>query len=312
MSVDNLLCNYNIFDENHIDHDPIDKNRTWYNIYNNNISRPLSNFMFSITNAKYRKFDNSDNICFYLNNKNNNTKKLISYIKNVYDVMYNKIIKINPSLQKQYPLKETTNFPYLLSTNKSQTTKIVDENNNHLDNLINNNYYSLIFEISNCVIRNNTLYMNFNLLISKQEIEPNFLDYNFNKPEKIIEFNQTRQPITTPINNNNSINTKPIVKIGIDPSELLKLKSGLKKVNLDNQTVATENNTVDEYVSKKNELKKTETVEKSLLDLLNSNSVIQIDNDNNIEKKKKKKKDKEHRKEKKEKRDKSIEITSSN
>lgn len=295
MSVDSLLCNYSIFDENYIDHDPIDKNREWYNIYNNNISRPLSKFMFSITNTKYRKFENSENICFYLNNKNKNTMKLISYIKNVYDTMYNKILKINPTLQRQYPIKESTNFPYLLSTNKINLTKIVDENNNPIEQLNNNNYYSLIFEIYKCVIKNNTLYMNFNLLVSKQELEPNLLDYNFNNSEKQIEIHHhTPQQYKQSNNSNNSINSKPMIKMGIDPNELLKLKSGLKKVNYSQQN-SEKNNMVKDYISTKNDLKKTETVEKSLLDLLNTNSVIQVDN---TEETIKKKKDKKHKKDK--------------
>jgi hypothetical protein len=204
---DNILTNYNKFDEKQVDYENINKEKFYYNIYNNKINQPLHKFWFSLKKVKFsNQYNNYKTIKMLINNKSNDSIKLISFIKNLSNFMINKMSNTFPNITLDLPWKEYDNYPFLFNFYTNSKSLVVNENKDIIDfTLLNfNDSYTVLFEISSLkVIKinldytgndcNYTLKINLGILMiqkeSKKDLKNFLLDVinNDNQEDIYIE-----------------------------------------------------------------------------------------------------------------------------
>ena len=117
----NQITKLDNFDPNILDHDPIIESKKYFNIYNNSIDEPLHKFWFLAENAKFINIYNSTNqttntiIRFALNNKNEKTKKLITYWKELGKHLEKTFDKTFSNIIIEYPWKDIENYPCMMN-----------------------------------------------------------------------------------------------------------------------------------------------------------------------------------------------------
>ena len=327
--IDKLLTNYNIkFNPIQLDNDLITNNKFYYKIYNNKINEPLHKFWFSVCDIKYlNNYNNYKTVRFLMNNKSEEISNLINFIKDLGNYLVNLFGKIFPNISVDFPWKEIEQYPFVFSVFTNNNTILLDSNSNNINfnDLSNTDTYSIIFEISSIKllpivlddhISSFTIKINLSLLLLKINEKKNLKDYIFNtiKNDNKELFNSYKQITKThslpflneistgttlkkniDLSDNTKLDIKKNISLIIDKEQLLMAKNTLKKVNNDkNEDESDDNksNRKNEYIDKKNTLRKVKTEVKSLLNHLKSNKEI-IKNKNKNKKNKNKKKEKE-------------------
>lgn len=218
-----MLTNYKTkFVISQLDHEYISKSKLYYNIYNNKISEPLQKFWFSVPNIKYsNNYSEYKTIRFLMNNKNENISKLINYIKDISNLMVEKLSSVFEDITVDYPWKETTQYPYIFTFFTNNDTLFIDTSGNEIDyNLLNQNdsTYSIIFEISSIRImpikldtkESHTIKINLVLILIKQDEKKDLKKYLFsqytNNYDEYQDFNSYSNP-SNPSNPTNPFNS---------------------------------------------------------------------------------------------------------
>lgn len=274
-----LITKINSFNNNSIDFEPINNSKNIYNIYNNTVDVPFHKFWFYLDNTKYiNMYYDFSTLRFGINAKNNTVKQTIDYIKNIANHMADvfKQKNIYDNINIDLPIKETENYPIIISL-KNKLSSFFNPDNNSLEifNISNQNLYSIIFEISFIkVVKNNIQDFKFNQ--NKDNVLPNVtLKFYFNvikiqqeniinlHNENIIKLNISNIPIPPPINNFKNDLPQPKLpflnelvsssnKTIFKPptaDELLNKKTFLKKINKDDEK---EDNASDKNIEEKN------------------------------------------------------------
>jgi hypothetical protein len=247
-----------------IDHEKFNIEKDTYNIYNNNIDEPLHKFWFIIESSKFHNSYYEYNILkFVINDKNNQIKKILDYIKEITETIKEKYIiflKKNNILYDEInielPFKQYEDYPCIINFYNKEVS-IYNENNgkDEIINLRSGNKYILLFEINYFRITkiddskiNIKFYFNI-LKIQNQQLI-NLDNYSLNKlyypinniipnPPPPPPYQQQQSSIyllkdkyNETINNkiNNKINDK--VRIIISDEELLSKKNELKSIKL--------------------------------------------------------------------------------
>jgi len=271
--VESVLTNYNKkFIKEQLDYENISKSKFSYKIYNNKISEPLHKFWFSIPNVKYyNNYSEYLTIRFLMNNKNEKTSLLITYIKDLCNYLLQIFEKEFPNIDINYPWKESEQFPYIFSMFTNNNTLILDSNSNIIDytKLLYSDTCSIIFEISNIKIIVNdinenqlqtySLKINLSIILIKLNEKIDLKKYNFLNDEVITDIpnsnNINLNPKSSfpflkdilgfekkndlsvnknmPTNNSNQ-NSNSSNLLVINQEQLLKIKNTLKKVNENN------------------------------------------------------------------------------
>ena len=270
------LTNLDSFNELSIDIDKknITKEKYIYNIYNNNIYEPFHNFWFLINYCKFIKYYDKNNIvCFALNEKNEEHKKILNtlenianYVKNIFEEVFkNEIFTVIFLDKKEY------NYPSILQFYKNDETNITNEKGNIIsfENVKNNNLinYSVLFELNYITVKQNKIYLNLKTL-TIQCLETkinNFLSLNNN--------NINNNYISSPQHNNTIINEEHKIKLfesikqktndltenktifKIDTNLLMQKKESLKKIQIDNSKDETKIHPGVAYLEQKKLLK---------------------------------------------------------
>lgn len=190
--IDNVLTNYKTkFVISQLDHEYISKSKFYYNIYNNKISEPLQKFWFSVPNIKYsNNYSEYKTIRFLMNNKNENISKLINYIKDISNLMLEKLSPVFEDISVDYPWKESIQYPHIFTFFTNNDTLFIDTSGNEIDyNLLNQNdtTYSIIFEISSIRVipikldtkESHTMKLNLVLILIKQDEKKDLKKYLF-------------------------------------------------------------------------------------------------------------------------------------
>jgi hypothetical protein len=209
-----------------------------------------------------------------------------------------------PNISIDFPWKEIEQYPLVFSFFTNQSTIMLDSNSNDINfnDLSNLDTYSVIFEISSIKIlsiilddntNSYTIKINLSLLLLKINEKKNLKEYVFNsikKENNLTEINNSyKQPIKIlpflndiPMgsilkkNTNLSENlvtqsdTKTNATLVINKEQLLIAKNTLKKVNNNEELNKNDcdDNIKNEYIDKKNKLRKVKTEVKTLLNRL--------------------------------------------
>jgi hypothetical protein len=150
--LENFITNTNNYDENQLDHEIINNNKSFYSIYNNKISNPFHNFWFLLSNTKFKCSYNENKILrFGLNNKEINVKKFLTFFKNLSDHLIKIFLTIYPNISVEFPWKDYENYPCIINIFTSVNTIIQDDNKKiiNLNELSQLKTYSILFEIKN-------------------------------------------------------------------------------------------------------------------------------------------------------------------
>ena len=187
-----MLTNYKTkFVISQLDHEYISKAKFYYNIYNNKISEPLQKFWFSVPNIKYsNNYSEYKTIRFLMNNKNENISKLINYIKDISNLMVEKLSQVFEDISVDYPWKESTQYPHIFTFFTNNDTLFIDTSGNEIDyNSLNQNdsTYSIIFEISSIRVmpikldtkESYTMKLNLVLILIKKDKKKDLKKYLF-------------------------------------------------------------------------------------------------------------------------------------
>ena len=301
---DNILTNYNKFDEKQVDYEYINKEKLYYNIYNNKINQPLQKFWFKCDKVKFsNQYNDYKTIKMLINNKNNESIKLITFIKNLSEFIRQKLSSVFENITLDLPWKEYDNYPYLFNFYTNKNTIFVDENKNIIEysQLDFNDSYTVLFEIQNLRIikinldysgKESTYNIKINLAIlmiqkeNKKDLKNFLLDVISNDSKLVqdkeeIKINhiipKKQLPFLTDISStilkkNNDIvrdvERSNSVKLVIDNNQLLNAMKSLKKVNFNKKVEVSDDEQTeikDIYINQKNSLKKVSTKEKSLI-----------------------------------------------
>ena len=275
--LEEIITDTNKFECEQLDHDIINFNKTFYNIYNNKINQALHKFVFLLNNVKFIKI-NQNQITFAINNKNIFINKFILFFKD----LSNEIKKIFQSNFKNIalvePWKEAFNYPYLLNVFIGNKFIIIDKDKNIIDvtQLNYENSYSILIEVSYLKLYGNLdeKKIKFKLSILMIQIEPE-VDYKSFNLLKCIPQKNSIKIIERKINENTFVNNTHVTSnTGINLKELLEKKNSLKSIQKEEPIENNYNsNIIDIFLNKKNELKKVKTNEKTLFNKLKKKSI---------------------------------------
>jgi hypothetical protein len=320
--IDEVLTKYNKkFNPSQLDFEAINSNKLFYKIYNNKIEEPLHKFWFSVPNVKYlNNYENHKKIRFVMNNKSENVLNLINFIIDLGSDLIDKFKNTFPSISIDYPWKENSQFPLIFTFYSNESTIVTDSDSYYiaLNALNQNDSYSIIFEINYVHVKITdvaeldvkqtfNLKFNFTMLLIKTDKKKNLKDYNFSNhnayqfgSKSSITYKSTPEineskiesknnfKLNSNANTNANVNESNFIPLRIDQNLLesalrtLKKVSNMSQINNHNHRLNDEQDIVSEYIGVKNDLKKVETTEKTLLDHLKKKD------------KKKKKKTKSH------------------
>jgi hypothetical protein len=327
----NHITKLDKFDPKILDHDTIIETKKYFNIYNNSIDEPLHKFWFLAENAKFINIYNSSNtnnqpnqiIRFALNNKNDKTKKLITYWKELGKHLEKIFYKTFDKIIVDYPWKDIENYPYMMNFSVNTNTIYTNVNDlnkpKEISDLNKESIYSLLFDITYIQISKVSIdnidqyYLKFKLsLLMIQETNINLKLFslvnleqnNYTKSNIILPPQNLFTNTHTNTHTNNHIHAHTHAQINaptksidlqkgpqlfLNPSELIARKSTLNKITLsDNKIIST--NEIDEIIDIKNQLKRVDTDERSLLKHLKKEHNEHNDNIVIVPIKKKKKK----------------------
>lgn len=280
-----------------VDHDIIVQNKTYFNIYNNSLDEPFHKFWFYIENAKLMNIYNENNIFRYaLNNKNEKIKKIIDYLKKLFEYIQSLFIKTYPDITFEIPWKEYENYPYLMNFFVNTNTICMDstQNSKKHSEIIKEQICSILFELTYIQLIKNiseektnySLKFKFSLIMVQEKIVDiktslleNINQLNNSKPKSgfiptqnynpmtnvLAELTQNDKPKPTP-----NTTMTPVVRLSLDPNILLNKMKTLNKINKKDKDIkdTEEDKNIPEYLEQKNKLKKVETDEKSLIPIL--------------------------------------------
>lgn len=298
--LENFITNTNNYDENQLDHEIINNNKSFYSIYNNKISKPFHNFWFILSNSKFKCGYNENKILrFGLNNKEINVKKFLTFFKNLSDHLIKIFSTMYLNISVEFPWKDYENYPCIINIFTSDNTIIQDDEKKiiNLIELSQSKTYSILFEIKNIKIAENILKFNLNMIMIQQEPELDLKKYLLcslnnndltdssdkiieNKPKLKLSVEQLSMSKNNDVNikkSNISNNNLKTSKGLFDLNEILEIKSNLKKVV--HEHIIQEDNILElenSFIDQKKKLKKTITEEKSLLNSLKKNKKKKI------------------------------------
>jgi len=189
------LTDINNFNKDNIDinKDSITYDKTINNIYNNQIDEPFHNFWFLINHCKFiKEYNDFNTLYFALNNKNKEHKKILDFLKKILEyIKENYEIKFKTEKFTYKLLKEKDyNYPIVLSFNKNDNSNITNNDGDEINfiDIKNNNLinYSILFETNYFYVKDNTIYLNLNIITlqSKETDKKKF--GNLNIKNKII------------------------------------------------------------------------------------------------------------------------------
>lgn len=306
------LTDIDNFNKDYIDinRDSITKDKTINNIYNNQIDEPFHNFWFLINHCKFIKgYNDFNTLYFALNIKNKEHKTILDYLKKILEyIKENYEIKFkNEKFTYKLLREKDYNYPIVLSFNKNDNSNITNNDGDEINfmDLKNNNLinYSILFETNYFYVKDNTIYLNLNI-ITLQSKETNKKKFgNLNIIPKTIQ-NIKSQTISYKTNNIKPPETlsekKSIFQID---SNILMQKIGNLKKSQNEETIKDneeKSNPGDAYLEQK-KLLKTFTID------IPPENIDKKEKKNKKEKKDKKdKKDKKNKKDKKDKKDKKL------
>jgi hypothetical protein len=279
-----------IFKPEIVDYDSIVPNKMFFNVYNNSLDEPFHKFWFYIENAKLiNNFD--DNILrFALNHKNEKIKKIITYLKNLFDYIQSLFKKMYEDITIEIPWKEYDNYPYLMNFSIHKNTICMDtkQENKNITEITKEQNCSILFELTYIQIikimvnnkPNYSLKFKFNLIMVQEktvDIRTSLLE-NINQitnPKiKTTHYTMASIPNNSPTETHKPIpSTPPAVRMSLDPNILLSKMKSLNKVDKVEKKEKDckeqeDDKNIPEYLEKKNKLKKVEIEEKSLLPIL--------------------------------------------
>ena len=282
-----------------VDHDIIVPNKTYFNIYNNSLDEPFHKFWFYIENAKLMNIYGENSIFrFALNNKNEKNKKLIDYLKKLFEYIQSLFIKTYPDITFEIPWKEYENYPYLMNFFVNTNTICMDSkqnNKNHLE-IVKEQSCSILFELTyiqlmKIISEDNTNYslkFKFSLIMVQEKI----VDIKSSLLENINQINNPSPKPHYVSNHNQNHNHNPMVNVlmelsqsekskpiptvtpvsrmSLNPNILLNKMKTLNKIDKKDKDIKDieEDKNIPEYLEQKYKLKKVETEEKSLIPIL--------------------------------------------
>jgi len=193
----------------------------------------------------------------------------------------------------EIPWKEYDNYPFLMNFFSNNNTICIDskQNTKNIIEINKDNSCSILFELNYIQIIkiisgdniNHSLKFKFSLLL----IQEKFIDIKTCLLENINQFNNniSKPKFNIPMVNNitqeipltleKKIINSPVIRLTLDPNELLNKKKSLNKIEKidknDKNKEDTENNNdknISEYLELKSKLKKVETDEKTMIPIL--------------------------------------------
>ena len=192
------------------------KNKNQFNVTKENIIRDKFEYKYNSGSLSKKKFSNSFNSNWFINNNNNNNNN-----NNIYS--YNNNIDLNYNNNKMLDLNQNDNISFFNKINYNENNNnsfIIGNNNNILfnnnNNLNNNNNISSLFNNFNTSngnklfnINNNNLIINQNNNDSEMTILNNitniYNENNINANNLIITNNNFNKEINNHLNNNSSL-----------------------------------------------------------------------------------------------------------
>ena len=276
-----------------VDHDIIVPTKSYFNIYNNSLDEPFHKFWFYIENAKLMNIYNENSIFrFALNNKNEKNKKLIDYLKKLFEYIRSLFVRTYPDITFDIPWKEYDNYPYLMNFFANNNTICMDSNqsNKNFTEITKDQNCSILFELTyiqimKIIIDNKTSYslkFKFTLIMVQEKA----IDIKNILLENINQLNNPKpKQIFTPISNNFNNNPMtsvlseltqkekpktqgmPAVRMSLDPSVLLNKMKSLNKIDI-KEKETKEDKDIPKYLEQKSKLKKVETEERTMMPIL--------------------------------------------
>ena len=130
--MNNYITITDSFNSDIIDNDIIVPNKSYFNIYNNSIEEPFHKFWFYVDNCKLTNIYNEHNIYrFAINNKNEKNKKLLDYLKKLFEHIQSLFSKIYNNITFEFPWKEYDKYPFLMNFFSSSNTLFIDSKQNN-------------------------------------------------------------------------------------------------------------------------------------------------------------------------------------
>lgn len=297
--MNNHIAQIDKFNSDTIDHDIIVPNKTYFNIYNNSLDEPFHKFWFFIENAKLINiYDEHTVFRFALNNKSDKNKKLIEYLKNLFNHIKKLFLKIYPEIVVNIPWKEYENYPYLINFGASNNTICIDpsQNSKNIKEINKDQTYSILFELTYIQVStiisegktNYSLKFKFNLIMiqeklldMKTSLLENINQINNPKPQtNYVAMQQHSNALTSvlgeltetgikSLKNVSSVPTKqPMMRFALNANDLLNKKNALNKIGAREIKEIDDEKNIPQYLEQKNKLKKVETDERSLITIL--------------------------------------------
>jgi hypothetical protein len=239
--MNNHITQIDKFSPDIIDHDIVVPNKTYFNIYNNSLDEPFHKFWFFIENAKLINIYNENSVFrFALNTKSDKNKKLIEYLKNLFEYVKKLFICTYPDIIIENPWKEYDNYPCLINFIANSNTICLDskENSKNITEINKDQTYSIFFELTYIQVAklvvgdkpNYSLKFKFNLIMIQEKL--------FDKKFALLEnINQMNNPKTkylsipsTHSNNNSNNNLYDVPPTALMSNVLGELTQGANKL----------------------------------------------------------------------------------
>ena len=284
------ITNTDVFKPEIVDHDIIVPKKNYFNVYNNTIDEPFHKFYFYIGDAKLTNIYNENIYKFGLNNKNEKNKKLLEYMENLFSYIKSLFVNLYPEIIIELPWKEYDNYPNLINLFANDATIYIDANSKErpIDSINKEQTYSLLIELNYVqliTIESNNhlshmLKFKLNLIVVQEKIIDHKTNLilsmsKFNSPVSRVEMYKTVEHSDPNIRTKHKVdlspNKLPIMRLSLNPNELLSKKNALNKIGLKEMTKdvdVPDDKNIPEYMEKKNALKKVETDERTLLPIL--------------------------------------------
>lgn len=286
-----ITSTQNEFNPKILEHDAINSDNDYINIYNNQKDQVYHKFWFLLEDLRYINIyynKNYNNVRFAFNNRTDKNMKFTKYLKDIAEHVLSIFKKHYTSNEViiHYPWKEQEHeYPYTILFLTNMTSIICDSNNQPMTNgaFDTETNYSMIFEIANIAITkdicNNAMVYNLKfrpfIKIVKKEPAVNFL--SFTKPmHKMVDIPQKQHiPTIAQQTIEPSFSQQPLVKqntpavirpqICLDPKTLLNMKQALRKTTTADATLPEDNGTKQDFLDVKSNLKNVIVEEKSLI-----------------------------------------------
>ena len=276
--IENYITNINNYNKTQLDYETISESKSYYSIYNNQITQPFHNFWFILTNCKFKNEYNDYKILrFGLNNKSTQIQKFICFFKNLSEHINEIFSPVYPNLTIELPWKEFDNYPFILSIFASDNTLVTNttnttNENDSLNSISNTKAYTILFEIKNIRImkinldenQNHILKFNLNMIMCQQEPELDLKSCLTNYINN-TNINSNSNTIT---NTNNSVNTNlklPFLK-QISSVNGKNTNTNFKINDINSNNVINNNSSEKSYINLNDILEKKSNLRKVILD----------------------------------------------